>query len=199
MYKFEPTCICFHKVSFDIYCTLHTIAMQLYECCDFDKIFDANYHSEIDGKKVSYTTNRPLKVSGWLCKHKYGWTFEILSKLFRTTFNKNDYPISRVRVHIQWTRPEIAQFIYNAMIKDRSDIELETPDTIGIDCKTLDEVENLWLIFLKYENQWATNIETGRNIERYNNRGSLERSTHSLITSICVMMIFIGLISQCCS
>ena len=84
--------------------------------------------------------------------------------MFRTEFNMSDYPITRARAHIQYRHPDIAQFIYDLMITNHPDIVLESPDTIEVDCKTFDEVENLWLVFLKYENLWATNIETERNI-----------------------------------
>ena len=198
MTKFDSLDAHFNKVSFDVYCPLATIAEQFYTCCTdpFDKDASGPY---IDGKKVTYCPNKPLSPSGQMCKNKYGWALEILGKMFRSEFNMSDYPITRARVHIQYRHPDIAQFMYNRMITNHPDIVLERPDTIGVDCKTLDEVENLWLVFLKYENLWATNIETERNIERYNNRGSLEYCTQSLITSICVMIIFIGLISQCCT
>ena len=198
MTKFDPIDAYCNKVRFDVYCPLATIAEQFYTCCTdpFDKDASGPY---IDGKKVTYCPNKPLSPSGQMCKNKYGWAIEILGKTFRSELNKSDYPITRARVHIQYRRPDIAQFIYDLMIINHPDIVLESPDTIGIDCKTLDEVENLWKVFLKYENQWAQNIRTQIDIERYNNDNRLEQSTHSLITSICVMIIFIGLISQCCS
>ena len=198
MTKFDSLDAYFNKVSFDVYCPLATIAEQFYSCCSdpFDKTASGPY---IDGKKVTYCPNKPLSPSGQMCKNKYGWAIEILGKMFRTEFNKSDYSATRIRVHIQYRHPEIAQFIYDRIIINRPDIDLESPDTIGVDCKTMDEVASLDLVFMQYENQWAMNIETQKNIERYNNRGSLGHSTHSLITSICVMMIFIGLISQCCT
>ena len=95
--------------------------------------------------------------------------------------------------------PYIAQFIYDLMIINHPDVVLESPDTIGVDCKTLDKVENHWKVFMRYENQWAQNIRTQIDIERYNNDNRLEQSTHSLITSICVIIMFIGLVSKCCT
>ena len=52
------------------------------------------------------------------------------------------------------------------MIINHPDVVLESPDTIGVDCKTLDKVENLWKVFMRYENQWAQNIRTQIDIER---------------------------------
>ena len=51
------------------------------------------------------------------------------------------------------------------MIINHPDVVLESPDTIGVDCKTLDKVENLWKVFMRYENQWAQNIRTQIDIE----------------------------------
>lgn len=200
MTKFDPIDAYFSKVSFDVYCPLATIAEQFYTCCT-DPFFKTASSSGpyIDGKKVTYCPNIHIGAAGRLCKDKYGLTIEILGKMFRTEFNKSDYPATRIRVHIQYRHPEIAQFIYDRIIINRPDIDLESPDTIGVDCKTMDEVASLDMVFIQYENQWAMNIETQKNIERYNNRNSLETSTHSLITSICVMMMVIGLISQCCT
>ena len=51
------------------------------------------------------------------------------------------------------------------MIINHPDVVLKSPDTIGVDCKTLDKIENLWKVFMRYENQWAQNIRTQIDIE----------------------------------
>ena len=185
--------------SFDIYCPLATIAEHFHTCCSFldpalSTIHTASY---VDGKKVTYTIDRSLRISGKWYKTRYGWTIEDLSRIFCTEFNKDDYPVTGVRVHVQWKHPEIARYIYNLMVRKHPDITLESPDTIGVDCKTLDEVEELWLVFLEYENMWAEEVALERRIEQYNNDNRLESSTHGLITTICFIIIIIGLIRSC--
>ena len=61
------------------------------------------------------------------------------------------------------------------MIINHPDVVPESPDTIGVDCKTLDKVENLWKVFMRYENQWAQNIRTQIDIQRYNDRTIQQR------------------------
>ena len=51
------------------------------------------------------------------------------------------------------------------MIINHPDVVLESSDVIGVDRKTLDKVENLWKVFMRYENQWAQNIRTQIDIE----------------------------------
>lgn len=143
---------------------------------------------------------------------QYRWTIESLGKLFRIDLDPGDYPVERIRVHIRYSQPDITRFIYEKVkemssgncsesddMEGISDITQEDEYTIGLTCRTLEDTANLWKIFFGPESLYYTRGELDEYIEKYNNNDRLENSTHTLITSICLIVMLFGLMSQCCA
>ncbi len=203
----------YQKISYDIFCPNATIAEFLYS--EYIRCPEGSYWKdvEISGKRFSCTSRlRDLYTLSDMCEKMYKGRLENLAKLFRIEINPEDYPVSYVRVHIHYKYPGMAKYIYDQLtthgLKVMSnpvnpeniyDLTLEDPDTIGVTCRTFAEVNSLSKIFIGPENQFTDSILLNERIAEYNNRGVLESSTHSLITSICVMIMFIGLVFKCCT
>ena len=203
----------YQRISYDIFCPNATIAEFLYS--DYLRCPEGSFWKDVErsGKRFSCTSRlRDLYSVADMCEKMYNGALEELSKLFQCDLPPEDYPASHVRVHIRYQYPGMANYIFDQLtsrgiesmsnsVKHENiyDLVMEDADTIGLTCKTLKEVSTLSKVFILPKNEFCNNIIINENIQNYNNRNSLETSTHSLITSICVMIMFIGLISQCCT
>lgn len=209
----------FQKISYDIYCPSATIAEHM--CTNllhWDKLLEEKCHQykpEVTGKCISFKSPYKSLVSlENICESKYDNALKELGELFRIELDSNDYPVSQIRVHIQYRYEGMGKYIYNSIVNENlkekfktictenlSDITMEDENTIGVTCKTFKEVDKLWTIFLEYENRFQERLQLeerlNKRIAEYNNNNRLEASTSSLITSICAMAIFFSLLSQC--
>ena len=127
----------------------------------------------------------------------YRWTIESLGKLFRIDLNPDDYPVEKIRVHIRYSQSDITRFIYEQVKEICSGKCTEDEYSIGLTCRTLKDTTNLWKIFFGPESLYYKRLEGDEYVEKYNNDDRLENSTHTMITSICLIMMFLGLITQC--
>lgn len=214
----SKTAAYFQKVSYDIDCPLVTIAEHFHDICsDYDNRFrngemPSLYNSTVNDNRVSFTSRQnSLICSEKTCIDHYRWTIESLGKLFRTELDPADYPVLQVRVHIRYSHPDITNFIYDRIknktpdkdtgtkdMKGVSDISMEDEYTIGVTCCSLEDTARLWEIFIGPENSYYAMVDCEERIARYNNDNRLETSTHAMITSICIITILFGLVSQCC-
>ncbi len=205
----------YKKISFDIFCPNATIAEYL--CYYHTKNSDASYWTDVkvDGKKFSCTSRfRDLYSVKNMCESMYKSGLHNLAELFRIEFNPEEYPISYVKAHIRYQYPGMAKYVYDRLNSAKNgqeeksinnenlfDLILEDSDTIGISCRNWDGVNSLSGVFISYDNEFTGRIMADERIKEIikinNNDDRLERSTSSLITSICIMTMFIGLISQC--
>lgn len=205
------------SISYDIFCPNATIAEFLYS--EYIRCPEGSYWKdvEVSGKRYSCTSRlRDLYTLSDMCERMYKGRLENLAKLFRSEINPDDYPVSYVRAHIHYEYPGMAKYIYDQLTThglkamsnpvnpgDLYDLTLEDPDTIGVSCKNWLAVNSIYNLFIRPKNEFTDKIlaeeRTQEIIKEYNSRNSLEHSTHSLITSICVIIMFIGLISKCCA
>lgn len=212
----HPISVTPQEIRYDIYCPLETIAGHLHAICryydqmhrKYDSLF---YESRTEGKVASFKSRqRSLLSSEKVCMDHYRWTIESLGKLFRIDLNPDDYPVEKIRVHIRYSQSDITQFIYEQVkeicsgkcteaeyMEGFSEINLEDEYTIGLTCRTLKDTTNLWKIFFGPESLYYKRLEGDEYVEKYNNDDRLENSTHTMITSICLIMMLLGLITQC--
>ena len=204
-------------ISYDIFCHNRTIAEHLYSVYshlnNLEKGVGAREfwkNPKVSGKTFSYTS----EVGNTLLQRRksedmYNNILKNLGELFRIDINPEDYPISGVRIHIMYKYPGMAEYIFNEFMKDGEssryeficydniyDIILEDSNTIAFTCRTWEEVNQLGLIFGKQSDRFIDIVSNPTDATQQND-DRIERSTHSLITSIASIIFILGIIKNC--